>query len=1217
MEPPIQCMFDETANGANSEQSIGDSDLTIPNTKDAFKNLTNLFIAIQRGTVLSHRYRVWEGVVNAVKQCWTATSSVTYTYERIVQTSRVLKLESSVTNRMPVLKRTASRDVRKNTQSVPKQLENSTTDQLTKLRHSLTRRTVARVVWKTWFLCADNLLDAVKASAEEMRRRYNKPNGNCQKPQSHQIESEILKFYKPNIDPNGLLAQQLKIDWSWVYRFLLRSCEILVRASMWEHLVHLTLRCAAIGGEHWATKFLPFTIYAQKKLIACIRGEDRSNESDKTDEHLWGSQLQMQSFCLQFNERIQKITKRNPVDPLNPDICILAAALRAKPTVSLTPSEYEDLFTREKAMIPSVSWWNAYCPRSSDDEGKSWLDRTMERSADKTDSNWAIRKRGWLLRLAESQKLARSSSPSMGPNASGTRKGVLVPLCTELTRSEFHRSCSQTGYNVFACWVHFKRLGSIFRSYGQSRQIERSPTNWSQTEKEFLVESVGQLIASEWKPQSEIFFAQSFSGTTGEPAQSKFGTQVNALQKLLVISRVRQVPCDLSIFNLELCKAHLNMNDACSARKYALAAIDLLLGRQTPFLPYWSLQIVNVSPTERCTQLSRNHSALQCLILVHICCTLFRYNLGSTEELHLFEVMALDAIRATMFSGATNVVDDQLYVEPPHSTRNLPFLRNPLDKLFGLIDSSSFVSGILDVLHSHLRRRQCIPVFPALCFLNTLNSQLIGDSRIAMVARLLRIECLIQTGLLHLSLVEMDNLIRTPVPAMGQSKEGGSGTNKKIQLMDLKCQTMLNNILTKPIPNQFSESNGYLLSCRLGMLRSQLLLKIAETIHTLPSDIDDISNVLRSHPNDAKSNRYDRNKRDTSKNENIVQKVWNQQSNQNNPIRCFESQMKGLLLEVSMRTVWQIANELQKSKLTKHALVNFIEALLLLGQISRAQHRPRLGIIQMLKAMRTLYSEIASPAVSRSNTEENQTASNAISAQKGLARNRSPRKSKWPHSYASLWMRCRIEMIKCQLCELVVPIQLKNLFEITKPEEPSLEENIRTGLNEAQASEQLDYQIEMNILASKMIAKTNGSVDEEMIYLQKALDLQQSQTSVWACTNHEIFVALRVHDFTIIKCYQSSTVPDDITRVLRWLLENLLQLRNKMLQNLPFFYQRCAWFTVQDRSQVTATWQPDNEKLWHSLVQIQLRIALNLVLLAYKSELTQKDLSLSSLDEIG
>ncbi|THD21412.1 hypothetical protein D915_007947 [Fasciola hepatica] len=214
-------------------------------------------------------------------------------------------------------------------------------------------------------------------------------------------------------------------------------------------------------------------------------------------------------------------------------------------------------------------------------------------------------------------------------------------------------------------------------------------------------------------------------------------------------------------------------------------------------------------------------------------------------------------------------------------------------------------------------------------------------------------------------------------------------------------------------------------------------------------------------------------------------------------------------------------------------------------------------------------------------------------------------------------MRCRIEMIKCQLCELVVPIQLKNLFEITKPEEPSLEENIRTGLNEAQASEQLDYQIEMNILASKMIAKTNGSVDEEMIYLQKALDLQQSQTSVWACTNHEIFVALRVHDFTIIKCYQSSTVPDDITRVLRWLLENLLQLRNKMLQNLPFFYQRCAWFTVQDRSQVTATWQPDNEKLWHSLVQIQLRIALNLVLLAYKSELTQKDLSLSSLDEIG
>lgn len=63
-----------------------------------------------------------------------------------------------------------------------------------------------------------------------------------------------------------------------------------------------------------------------------------------------------------------------------------------------------------------------------------------------------------------------------------------------------------------------------------------------------------------------------------------------------------------------------------------------------------------------------------------------------------------------MFFEAANVLDDQLYAESFHFTRPLPILRKSLNKLFGFIDSNLFISQILDILYSHVRRGHCIPV---------------------------------------------------------------------------------------------------------------------------------------------------------------------------------------------------------------------------------------------------------------------------------------------------------------------------------------------------------------------------------------------------------------------------------------------------------------------------------------------------------------------------
>ncbi|KAA0194036.1 hypothetical protein FBUS_01078 [Fasciolopsis buskii] len=117
--------------------------------------------------------------------------------------------------------------------------------------------------------------------------------------------------------------------------------------------------------------------------------------------------------------------------------------------------------------------------------------------------------------------------------------------------------------------------------------------------------------------------------------------------------------------------------------------------------------------------------------------------------------------------------------------------------------------------------------------------------------------------------------------------------------------------------------------------------------------------------------------------------------------------------------------------------------------------------------------------------------------------------------------------------------------------------------------------------------------------------------------DYEVFITLRLHDITVIRCVQQSIERGELVGKLRLKLEVLLRLRTKILQTLPFVYQNCAWSARQDRSQKGGTWQPDNCKLWNGLIQLQLRIAFTLVLLVYRTELTEPDLDLTDLNEIG
>ncbi|VDP70217.1 unnamed protein product [Echinostoma caproni] len=312
----------------------------------------------------------------------------------------------------------------------------------------------------------------------------------------------------------------------------------------------------------------------------------------------------------------------------------------------------------------------------------------------------------------------------------------------------------------------------------------------------------------------------------------------------------------------------------------------------------------------------------------------------------------------------------------------------------------------------------------------------------------------------------------------------------------------------------------------------------------------------------------------------------------------------------------QNRNERGRRALTRKTLLHLIEAYLTIAQTARVQHRSRLGIIVMCKAMRTMHAEGATMSASRSNTVVKPDSANIDEYLQSAEKKSSLRRAHWPHHLTDLWMRCRIELIQCQLCEPRIPVRLKNMFEISVPEEPALEDNIQTGLEEAANCGEIRFYIKMNVLASKATARSSSSLTEEMKYLQivdflslialykQADNLEHLWYRSSVVNEDEMFIALRLHDFAMLELCQSTT--SNTEERIQKQIEKLLSLRNNIVNNLPFVFQRCLWSGIDDDATVGSTvqWQPNNFPMWSGLMQIQIRIAIALIRLAYDKEVT-------------
>ncbi|KAF5405427.1 hypothetical protein PHET_01076 [Paragonimus heterotremus] len=221
-----------------------------------------------------------------------------------------------------------------------------------------------------------------------------------------------------------------------------------------------------------------------------------------------------------------------------------------------------------------------------------------------------------------------------------------------------------------------------------------------------------------------------------------------------------------------------------------------------------------------------------------------------------------------------------------------------------------------------------------------------------------------------------------------------------------------------------------------------------------------------------------------SSGDNIVGSLVEYASTADHPTYLYESLLNGVLLKIASSISWMLVTTLRVPEDGKSSsFVLLIKALLQLTQICRQKHEARAGTLIALKAMRILH-----------------------------------------------------------------PILIKNKGtpQLTVPEEPDLEINLKVGLDEAIKVNNRLLQAYYYTAQSKLLARQGGSITKEMQCLENALNALES-CSGEVKLNVEIYSMLRKNDLILLTALLDGCSSEIWQTLLNARLDDLTKFRAKLL----------------------------------------------------------------------
>ncbi|KAF5405428.1 hypothetical protein PHET_01077, partial [Paragonimus heterotremus] len=646
-----------------------------PNVQETVEDIEAVFKHLIRSSTLARRVKSWTDVAQSSKQCWNTCSRLARHLERIGKVSKLFcrnDEQDHTTGHCSIQPKNEARKskiiIRKTIQDAENTTISSlTTSTLQALAKLCTRRQLARSQSRCWFLCAENLLDALNSN----RMIETVWPETAFKPETQRTDEKSSQlFIGHQLQPSNRSEELLGLDWAWIYRFFQKALEILCLASKWEKLVHVGLRCVAICGEHWGPRILPLVLFGQYQLQKTISGAAENN-CDKADlsSGLEHHQLQLFSACKQFfgptfqvEPRLIKLSpKQSTRSNMTTDVTKL---------VGLTSKDYEKLLNYYDQQVPVTSWWATAMPDEVEVTASTWLTTSSTEHKDNLQKREEVRnrKRGWLQphknRLV-SLAVTKSLEELIEVEKQDAKHNMCVPLCMENTRNELKQCLLKNANGLTVTMDTVRQLNGIMLCRNSHRPKCQVAELDGVLKADFLISAPQDTMTSEMQPQTKLFVLPELTDSQ-ELFRVVLGLKIKALEKSLALAIPSSCRVDIGLVYHELFVTYMHSGNVKMAIQSGMQTLAYLIEIRE-IADYQRQQQLSERCCDRCLYLAERYGPFRCLLAAYTISLMCRHNLFPEEDVVSSEALAAELYKVLPLAHLLSYVST-------HVTRNIQTL---------------------------------------------------------------------------------------------------------------------------------------------------------------------------------------------------------------------------------------------------------------------------------------------------------------------------------------------------------------------------------------------------------------------------------------------------------------------------------------------------------------------------------------------------------------
>ncbi|KAH8853940.1 Cilia- and flagella-associated protein [Schistosoma japonicum] len=1176
-----QCPIME--NGYESNEDSIDTNLVLTLKNDIRK----MFVFIKRSTNLGYRAECWSRVYDAAKFCWNVTAMLSFLLSRLsiwcnranIHKENDGKMEAKikVSNKSP--RKGLSTEIDKGT--IQARVCNiSVLEIIDYLQQCTNRRALAEIAWSCWLMSADNILDLLSKIG------YTDSDENTVAEFEYGTDlfnKQFVMFWRPEI-----INKQLNVDWNWLHCFMLKALEIICRASKWESLIYLGMKTVGIFGEHWAPCILPFVIFGQNQIMKRLNEQKitKTTADDISNLKPWEvdfrnpvsrSQMQLYSALYHYNaiqpksDEAFRSNKNDIPNELGENTLV----------ISLTSKQFLE-FTNQIRTFKRVThpWTQSTKVHASEKSNFNWIDFKEQESERKTSVQPKICMNEWLIPQSYlKEELSNSKSKSISETELSLYN-IFVPLNSIILENELEEA-ERLHYSGIMNKLDQARLYQSLVRY-QLLSFSQDETNQKKISDscncKFVLDLI-ELSDSVYQWSRNLLFATNLGQGLGrKDYENLIDHTIKLYNEALELITAYNNSLHEMMVRFELLRFHLEVDQIKRATHQASLIVDILFGQKSMLDNFDHLlnnhDVDNIM-RRYSFKIIQKFGVSGCLLGALVMGLLSKDRLVSERQQYQRQMICAALFKLILHCSLPCAISDFDYYNNSVPTDSLKILK--LDQIVAnyCFDLNIIVNILQSTLDHLVTNEHYAEAFPIVYLFHYVGKELLKSTELEVKSKLFQIKCLIGTGALKQALLELCTVLQ-------EQSNNNSTRDRHIALIDFndsKMQDSLNTLLTCKVSKQTIYRWKFLLFCEIQLVRAEICYEIAKSIPCLPKKTS-IENINPS-PNHSKNQVTKTSGRKTKNQEiNIIRLIYemdNQTSiNQSN----FQAYLKELLYICGSDICQIIINNIHNESsfyLDCPSITIFVEAGILLAKLLTSQHQARSGSILMayvLKYLQKLLTTMGS-------FEKCKSTNLSINLDQ---------KSLTQQDFLNLWFRCRVEVARCQLCEVDCRRLFKELPVTENYETPNENINLKSALDECKFMKSKKYLDEFSLLSNQLGFLRNKICDERVTNI-----MIEEIKFVKKCSQLHTNEILRESDTIVQEIFQNILTVNDDSVFMK------MEERLNVLQSLQTVFINELNNCGEDIRNVSLFQHTVSEiklplhKNWKNLIQTGLRISLILL----------------------